>query len=167
MQLENAIQLLQQHSQAIAQLTEDVMPEQAVWKPSPDSWSMLEVMCHLADEEREDFRARLMHILNGTEAPQIDPQTWIIERGYNQRELAAAVQGYLAERKASLAWLRSLNGADMEKSYADPAFPLRAGDMLSAWVAHDLLHLRQLIELRYAWLQQQMQPYSVDYAGDW
>ena len=39
--------------------------------------------------------------------------------------------------------------------------------MLAAWVAHDLLHLRQLVELHYAWTAQQLQPYSVAYAGDW
>jgi hypothetical protein len=39
--------------------------------------------------------------------------------------------------------------------------------MLMAWVAHDLLHLRQLIELRYAYLQQQAQPYQIAYAGQW
>lgn len=33
--------------------------EQARWKPTPDKWSMLEVVNHLYDEEREDFRQRL------------------------------------------------------------------------------------------------------------
>ena len=36
--------------------------EQARWKPDADSWSILEVVCHLVDEEREDFRTRLDHI---------------------------------------------------------------------------------------------------------
>jgi hypothetical protein len=44
---------------------------------------------------------------------------------------------------------------------------LSAGDMLMSWVAHDLLHLRQLVELHYAYHKQQAQPYDIGYAGDW
>ena len=44
---------------------------------------------------------------------------------------------------------------------------LTAGDLLASWAAHDLLHLRQLNELRYAYLIQVAAPYSVRYAGDW
>jgi len=36
-----------------------------------------------------------------------------------------------------------------------------------AWVAHDLLHLRQLVELKWAYGQTQYAPYSAGYAGDW
>ena len=34
------------------------------WKPSETSWSLLEVVCHLLDEEREDFKARIQHLFN-------------------------------------------------------------------------------------------------------
>ena len=44
---------------------------------------------------------------------------------------------------------------------------LSAGDMLTSWAAHDLLHLRQLVELRFAYLARQARPYSLDYAGEW
>ena len=38
-----------------AALVERVGAEQARWKPEPAKWSILEVMCHVADEEVEDF----------------------------------------------------------------------------------------------------------------
>ncbi len=44
---------------------------------------------------------------------------------------------------------------------------MTAGDLLAAWVAHDVLHLRQLVELRYAYLVEEAQPNSVGYAGEW
>jgi len=34
-------------------------------------------------------------------------------------------------------------------------------------VAHDVLHMRQLVELKYAYMAQAMEPYKVKYAGDW
>ena len=34
-----------------------------LWKPSANKWCLLEIVCHLYDEEREDFRARVKHVL--------------------------------------------------------------------------------------------------------
>jgi hypothetical protein len=39
--------------------------------------------------------------------------------------------------------------------------------MLASWLAHDLLHLRQLIELRYQLTKSNSTPFNVDYAGKW
>jgi len=44
-------------------LTKDINTELAIWKPAPDKWSILEVVNHLYDEEREDFRQRLELVL--------------------------------------------------------------------------------------------------------
>ena len=34
-----------------------------LWRPEPGKWTLLEIVCHLLDEEREDFRARVKHTL--------------------------------------------------------------------------------------------------------
>jgi hypothetical protein len=40
--------------------------------------------------------------------------------------------------------------------------------MMAAWVAHDILHQRQLVELQWAYMTRQVvTPYQVRYAGDW
>jgi hypothetical protein len=44
---------------------------------------------------------------------------------------------------------------------------MTAGDMLTSWVAHDNLHIRQLVELRRAWIEKVSKPYRVQYAGEW
>ena len=56
--------------------------EQARWKPSLDKWSILEVVNHLYDEEREDFRQRLSLVLADPMQPwpPIDPRTWVTSR---------------------------------------------------------------------------------------
>ncbi len=160
---------LERQAQGIRGLVADVSTDQARWKPAPDSWSILEVINHLWDEEREDFRARLKHILDGVEGlpPPIDPQGWVTARGYNTRDLAVSLAGFLEERDRSLAWLRGLNAPSWDSAVETPFGRLSAGDMLMSWLAHDLLHLRQLVELHYAYHKQQAQPYDVGYAGDW
>ena len=61
-------------------------------------WSTLEVVCHLYDEEREDFRQRLDIILHRPEAkwPPIDPVGWVSARKYNERDLAQSLAEFLA-----------------------------------------------------------------------
>ncbi len=122
MNLEAQITQLAAHAQVIRSLTHGVPAEQAAWKPSPDAWGMVEVVNHLYDEEREDFRSHLDTILRGPEAPwaPIDPQGWVTQRAYNQRGLAESVASFLREREQSLAWLRGLNTADWDAAYPRP-----------------------------------------------
>ena len=39
--------------------------------------------------------------------------------------------------------------------------------MFASWVAHDNLHIRQLVELRRNLIERMTQPYDIGYAGDW
>src|SRR5262245_12937351 len=70
-------------------LTDSVSVDQARWKPTPEQWSILEVVNHLADEEVDDFRKRIVLTLRDPESawPPIDPPRWAIERRYNDRAL--------------------------------------------------------------------------------
>jgi hypothetical protein len=155
-------------AQHIQLLVSDFSPEDARFRPAPESWSVLEVVCHLYDEEREDFRQRLEIILNrtGDPWPPIDPQGWVTSRGYNQRNLDERLEAFLEERRRSLDWLRGLT-PDWEAGYQTPFGFMKAGDMFAAWVAHDGLHIRQLVELRRARLEMMVIPYDLQYAGDW
>ncbi len=168
--LDYFITQLANNADAIQSFGHNVTEEQARWKPNPQDWSMLEVINHLYDEEREDFRRRVDYLLHRPDEPwpPIDPQGWVTARQYNQRDLAASLDNFLDERRQSLEWLRSLANPNWQKLYNRPPLGLvSAGDMLAAWLAHDLLHLRQLIELHWAHLAQQARPIALDYAGGW
>ena len=169
MNLDLLIQQMTDHANAVRSLAGTVSDEQAHWKPAPDSWSILEVVNHLYDEERLDFRARLDIILHHPNQPwsPIDPPGWVIERRYNEREPQGSLKNFLEERAARPARLRGLPGPDWQAAYQAPWGPITAGDMFAAWVAHDILHLRQLVELHYAYTVRSVQPYEVRYAGEW
>jgi hypothetical protein len=92
----------------------------------------------------------------------------VTARHYNERGLEEFLQNYLQERKASLDWLRNLSAPDWEASLPAPwGGRISAGDIFAAWVAHDLLHMRQLVELHRAYVVHLVAPYQVDYAGPW
>jgi hypothetical protein len=142
---------------------------QVRWKPDPESWSILEVVNHLWDEEREDFRVRIDYTLHrpGEPWPPIDPGGWVTARSYNDRDPKESLEGFLSAREASLAWLSELVTPNWETTYEAPWGPIAAGDLFASWVVHDLLHMRQLLELHWAYATAELAPFSGQYAGDW
>jgi len=153
----------------VRQLVAGVSQSEARFKPTPETWSILEVVCHLYDEEREDFRTRLDIALHRPEEkwPKIDPAGWVTTRKYNDRDFAQALDGLLTERESSLTWLHGLSEPNWDAEYPAPFGPIKTGDLLASWVAHDNLHTRQLVELRRNRIVQLADPYKVQYAGDW
>ena len=59
MEFETLYQDLAHGAEIIRALVVGVTQAEAQVKPTPESWSILEVVCHLGDEEREDFRQRV------------------------------------------------------------------------------------------------------------
>lgn len=165
-----ALDRLGRQAQAIAALVRGLPDAAMRAHPEPGRWSMLEVLAHLADEEREDFRARLDLILHRPDAPgtPIDPERWVVDRRYAERDPAAVLADFLAERERSLAWLRSLEAPRWDRAFDQPPLPpLSATDVLASWMAHDLLHLRQLARLLYGTTGTVAGGGSPAYAGTW
>lgn len=160
---------LAQGAKTIESLVAHVSPDEARARPAPGAWSILEVVAHLLDEEREDFRPRLDLVLHrpGETWPAIDPAAWVEARRYNDRELGSTLSAFLAERERSLAWLAGLEAPDWSREHRASFGPITAGDLAASWAAHDLLHTRQLVELRYRRLRALATPHDTRYAGDW
>lgn len=140
-----------------------------VWRPREDHWCLLEIACHLFDEEREDFRARVASVLaDPSRRPtQIDPQGWGTERRYMDQDYDAKVEAFLAEREQSLMWLRGVTDAPWDNAYEHPEYgPLSALFFLTNWVAHDYLHLRQITKVKFLYLDAHADA-TLQYAGEW
>ena len=167
------------HSRLIAQLAchrtiflpllTGLTAEEVRWKPAPEKWCLLEVVCHLHDEEREDFRARLKHVLETPEAPlpPIDPTGWVAARKYMEQDFGAMRDKFLAERDRSVAWLQGLKNPAWTNAWQHPEYgPMSASLFLVNWVAHDLHHFRQINVLRYGYLAS-ISSETLKYAGNW
>jgi hypothetical protein len=169
MQIEYLISQLKMHAETIHTLVSGISDEQAVWKPTSEQWSILEVVNHLFDEEVEDFRTHLDFILFHSDQPwpHIDPQGWVTQRHYNQRKIGPSLLAFLQAREDSLEWLAGLDAPNWDAVYHLPFGPITSGDMAAAWIGHDLLHIRQLVELHWAAAARDSTPYRLDYAGSW
>ena len=164
------IAMLERNGGVLATAVEGVSPEDARWRPDDGAWSILEIVRHLVDEEQDDFRTRVEHTLRDPEAawPPIDPEGWAAERRYNDDDLDEAVRTFRARRTESVRWLRALDDPDWSRTHTHPKFPpLRAGDVLVSWVAHDALHLRQIAKRLYQIIDRDGGDYSPAYAGRW
>lgn len=148
---------------------EGISPDMNRWKQAPEKWCLLEILCHLYDEEREDFRARLRSVLDNPEQalPAINPVGWVSERQYLAQNYEQKLTDFLAERQASVEWLQSLPAPRWDNAYQHPKFgPMSANLFLSNWLAHDYLHFRQITRLKYDYLRF-VSGEDLSYAGDW
>ncbi len=169
MEFKNLYQELVNSTEMIRALISGIGQEDAQVKPKAESWSILEVICHLYDEEQEDFREHLDFILHrqNEEWHVIDPQSWVTERKYNEQDFIEIQNNFFTERTKSLKWLKGLSESNWETIYTSEFGSISAGEMFSCWVAHDNLHIRQLVELRRAYIERITQPHDIQYAGDW
>ncbi len=151
--------------------TSSLTIEEARWRPESGNWSILEIAAHLVDEEVEDFRLRVQMTLNDpTEPwPPIDPPQWALDRNYNEQDLNEVRQKFVDERKRSIEWLKSLSPeSDWDCTYQHPHIgPLKAGQLMAAWTAHDWLHLRQIAKRKFELAELAGGEYDSTYAGRW
>ena len=168
--VEEIIRQFTGNAEGMRALVQTLSNEQAQWKPNPDTWSMKEVMEHVYNEERIDFRKILKRMLNAPSKPAGES---LQEEYVPVESCRKALEGFLMERDASIKWLKALKSPDWDVTSQWPFGPegvvmaFSAGDVLLSWVEHDILHLRQMIELLHAWNEKQASLYSVQYAGGW
>ena len=163
------VDALERDRHLFATLLPGIPVAQREWRPAPDRWTVHEVACHLLDEETDDFRTRVRSVLSDPEAPlpPIDPPGWVTERRYAERDYTAVVEEFLAERDASVAWLRSLESPRWENAYEHPRWGAQSARLfLLNWWAHDLLHLRQIHRLGFEYLESHGGE-TLAYAGEW
>ncbi len=172
MDVQNLFSRLSGFSTALPALIGHVSAPDSKWKPADGAWSILEIVCHLADEEVDDFRARVQSTLEAPEqewAP-IDPETAAIERKYNDGSISEAIERFVQERNTSVAWLRGnleRIAENVNQAYEHPRFgPITVGELFGSWVAHDQLHIRQISKRLYQLTNRDAAPYSTRYAGD-
>jgi hypothetical protein len=141
----------------------------ATWRTRPAAmeWSPLEIVCHLRDEETDDFGARVRVVVEGRDrfAP-IDPERWVEDRRYREAEPSAALAAFRARRAASLAFLATVPPERLRTTVALASGGALSGlDLLSAWVTHDRLHLAHLAATLARVGATRWAPLRADYAG--
>ena len=166
---ENTIRVLANNLDVFKAQLQNKNQEEVAFKPSTDKWCMLEVVCHLVDEEKEDFRTRVKYVLEDPTRPlpKFDPTSWVVSRNYIGQDFIAKKEEFFTERKKSITWLKSLDSPQWDNTYPHPKLgPMSAALFLENWLAHDYIHIRQLNRLAYEYHQHNSK-FDLSYAGNW
>ena len=136
-------------------------------RPAPAEWAPVEIVCHLRDEETEDFGARVRLIATrGKRFTPIDPERWAAERRYLDDDGPGALVAFRERRAASLEFLAGLTPKRLTRTVAHARTGGLSGlDLLAAWVAHDRLHVAQLAATLARGWAERWRPVRVEYAG--
>jgi hypothetical protein len=122
--------------------------DDATWRarPATNEWSPIEIVCHLRDEEQEDFGARVRVVVDGgTSFVPIDPERWARERNYRDDDPSTALTAVKQRRRDNLAFLSLMDPARLRHVIDQPRLGKMSGlDLIAAWVTHDRLHIAQL-----------------------
>jgi hypothetical protein len=163
------IQSLNRNKDVFKELLQEVAQQEYLWSQEPSKWSLLEIVCHIRDEEVDDFRTRVKYVLEDPlqALPSIDPVGWVKKRKYIEQDYDSVLDNFIYEREQSVKWLSSLKNPKWNNSYLHPKLgPMSAKLFLSNWLAHDLLHIRQIIKLRFDYLKY-ISSEDLSYAGNW
>jgi hypothetical protein len=140
-----------------------------LWRESENKWNLLEILCHLYDEERDDFRSRVKSVLEkpSVDFKPIDPEGWVNSRKYGEQNYSDKLTDFLYERDNSIEWLQQLQNPKWDNAYVHQKFgPLTAKMFLYNWLAHDYLHIRQIIRIKYSYFKS-VSGENFQYAGNW
>lgn len=145
--------------------------EQQQFREAGDKWNIHEILCHLYDEERDDFRYRTFHAIHtpNETLPPINPEGWVKERKYADWNFEETLKLFIEERNHSLDELTEAvnEPTNWESEVLHPHLgELSAEHFLHNWVAHDHIHIRQINRILYAYMVHISPGINFQYAGD-
>ena len=121
------------------------------FKPAPDKWCILEILCHLSDMEiLYAYRTRQMLADKDPAIAPIDQDAWARNLGYMDTPANEMVALYGLNRHHNLRLFRRLKAADLDKSAYHPELkrPVTVAEYIGMMVRHGPNHLEQIERLK-------------------
>ncbi len=169
MNTEQIISELEKNKIILKSLLEDLTEDFYLFHERAGKWNLLEVVCHLYDEELYDFRLRVKSVLENPEVkfPPSDTEDWVVSCKYSEQNYNNKLNDFLNERDNTIVWLKQLSDPKWDNVYPhSKRGPLTAKMFFVNWLAHDYLHIRQIIRIKYEYLKNKSGE-DLGYAGDW
>jgi hypothetical protein len=125
----------------------DLAPEQVIRRPTPERWSITEIVAHLADAELAmAWRLRNMLANPGVALTWWDQAAWAERLDYQQQDASVSARVFRTLRQSNLRLLKSVPRARWVECYG--VHEVRGVQTVEEFVrleaAHDLNHLRQM-----------------------
>ena len=130
----------------LARLIKGVPVSRLRKRPTPDKWSVSEILAHLADTEIVGgFRMRLILGAPGTPIAAFDQDRWVSSGHYDKRNPRRSVEQFRTLREANLALLKSLTPDQWQHHGVHSERGVETIDrIVHMFAGHDLNHLQQI-----------------------
>ena len=143
------LQVLQSTAPQIGRLIATRTDAELRWKPSPERWSIAQIVAHLADGEVVSaYRVRMILSSSGTPIQSFDQNAWEKGLDYENRDPFASLALFTALRSSLLSLLENADDEVLER------FGVHAErgketirHLLRLYAGHDVNHLRQIERL--------------------
>ncbi len=150
-QLDQAIEVLGRTPLTLNALLRDLSAPWIMQNEGPETWSPYDVMGHLIHGEETDWVPRAKLILEYGESRPFEPfdRVAMFERSKG-KSIAELLDTFAHLRAESLRELQSLNITRelLEKRGQHPGLGVvTLSQLLSAWVVHDLGHIKQIVRV--------------------
>jgi DinB superfamily len=115
-------------------------------RPTPEKWSVAEILAHLADTEIAcSWRMRLILGAPGTPVAAFDQDSWVTSGHYEKRDPRKSVEQFRVLRHANLALLKSLTPEQWKHFGVHSERGEESIERIAKMFAgHDLNHLQQI-----------------------
>lgn len=142
----NAYLLALRHTPAILErILDDVSPARYGDRVSEDRFSLLEMVCHMADFEDiylERMRAALKQ--DGVEVADVDEGLRAIEKRYDCRDLHKELEVFGNRRRDTISFLEELTDDQLSKRFTKEGIGMvTIAEYLAILSGHDIYHLEQ------------------------
>ncbi len=147
---EDFLALQSQAAEKLASLIDGLSKEQLARRPTPEKWSIQEIVAHLADDELVGgYRLRMILSAPGTDIQAFDQDIWAQTGRYDRIDVRASLELFRVLRNSNLALLRSLDSAEWEMFGVHAERGVETvRDIAMYFAGHDINHFKQIEEIR-------------------
>jgi hypothetical protein len=146
--IEQTISLLTRTPATLNSLLRNLPESWTLSNEGPDTWTIYDVVGHLAYGETSDWLARAKTVLNHGESKTFTPFDRLGQTRSSQgKSLTQLLDDFATLRAENLHELQSFNlsASDLERRGLHPSFgPVTLSQLLAAWTVHDMTHLHQI-----------------------
>lgn len=144
--LHDAIEQLDAMPEFLETALDVVSEEQLRFKPSPDTFCLLEHACHLRDLEREGYVVRARRMIGETRPALagFDGGAIARERDYLSQDAKTAAQEFAAARRELVGMLAPLTEQDLAREGTFDGEAITFGQVVEMMVGHDRGHREEI-----------------------
>lgn len=161
--LNKSYQILERTPSTLRIVLSDLDDDWIMGNEGPDTFSPYDVIGHLIQGEKTDWKDRATMILeHGTNKSFVPFDRFAQFEESKGKSLHQLLDEFEKLRKESLGWLRSLNlsGNDLDKKGIHPELgEVTLKQLLSTWVVHDLTHIAQVTRVMSKQYKEEIGPW--------